>query len=303
MITTSITRKQSEQQKLEKIAAVVRAGRKLNGLTQVELSQRIGVSQSWVSKVESAILVPHATEWFEMCRLFSIDSEESFYSGVIDNCNSTKMDNLYPNSLFNLPRAFKTNPNSKVRAARPFVTFLEEKMGPEKLSQYFRQNKLDPDFFVVLDNQISIEFLLKLLSDLIGTGILKRSDIAKIAELCSQPESHGLLSAEYNREQTDQQRLAALIKNSPLYETNFSYEIAEQNHHHFALTVSPQPHLSLNALRRDGLEDALCQYKQHYFKNFIRYAKPKSGLLANLTEKECLFKGDKRCLYKIEFAA
>lgn len=64
--------------------ALFRDLRKLFGYTQVELAQRLKVSQSTISKVESEVFVPELTLWFDFVREFGILDPYCFYYGTAE---------------------------------------------------------------------------------------------------------------------------------------------------------------------------------------------------------------------------
>lgn len=47
--------------------------RRVYNLSQVELSQRLNLSQPFVSKLENALSVPGLVDWVNFCRIFEID--------------------------------------------------------------------------------------------------------------------------------------------------------------------------------------------------------------------------------------
>jgi transcriptional regulator with XRE-family HTH domain len=52
--------------------------RKKKGITQVELSSRLGISQATLSKMENGLAEPTALQWFEFCRLMKIRLDAPF---------------------------------------------------------------------------------------------------------------------------------------------------------------------------------------------------------------------------------
>ncbi|MEW6512340.1 MAG: helix-turn-helix transcriptional regulator [Bacteroidota bacterium] len=57
----------------ERLRALLRQCRKESGLTQGELAARLGVPQSWVSKVESGERLLSFVEVGEVCRALAVD--------------------------------------------------------------------------------------------------------------------------------------------------------------------------------------------------------------------------------------
>jgi transcriptional regulator with XRE-family HTH domain len=70
-----------EKQSAAKSAKIIKAIRQERGWTQAELASRLGISQSALSKLESAKLVPSSLLWFSFCAMAEIEPE-SLVSGV-----------------------------------------------------------------------------------------------------------------------------------------------------------------------------------------------------------------------------
>jgi transcriptional regulator with XRE-family HTH domain len=300
-MTPSNMQETDRRQRNELTAGIVRAGRKLRGLTQGELSQYLGPSQSWVSKIETGQLSPSAEEWFEMCRLFRIDAEASFRAGFIDNGISTTLGSPYPESHFKVPKHYRKNAASKVRALRPFLQYFSAKLGSNKLTAYMEHEKIDPDFFLVLDNQISINFLLKMASELNNQGLLSGSGLAHLTGYARKPDTHGKLRSYYDIAHNSQELLRDLIGNTRLYEANFAYTIDDERNNRLDISVTPHDHIDVNELQQQGLADLLCRYKQAYFEQFASYGSVTGQI--QISERECMFRGGKRCVYEVRIAA
>ena len=58
--------------------------RKFHGLTQIEMAEKLNVSQSAISKIESNVFVPELTLWFDLVRLFGILDPYCFYYGTVE---------------------------------------------------------------------------------------------------------------------------------------------------------------------------------------------------------------------------
>ena len=301
MAKTIQRRQIAPSKKLADAAGVIRAGRKLRGLSQTDLAQHLGVSQSWVSKVESAQLLPNAEEWFEACQLYGVDSEDSFRTGLIDNAKSTVMGNLYPGSSIKLPKHLLENSASKVRAVRPFLLHFENNFGKKKLHDYLIKEKIDPDFFLILDNQISIRFLTKLMADLTQMGALNAVRLRELAALAKNPNTHGKLHQVYDHADSTKVLFRNLIQNSTLYENNFDYVLNENSRSALGLIITPQPHIAVSELKAHDLSDLVCRYKKHYFRQIASYGSLKQN--TEISEHSCLFKGDSHCHYELQLTA
>ena len=279
----------------------MRASRKRAGLTQVGVSQGLGISQSALSKMESARLIPSAPQWFAFCEIAGI-SPDSLTLGYIERNKSAFLGRGELEGGFRLPRQFAEFRGSKVRAAMPFLLLFRETLGEDKLIHYLEGLKLDPDFFVDLDNQINLAFLLEIMKFLISKGELKAKDFSKMSKMVTRPTVHGgHLYKSYSDAEDAISRIKVLVANARQYECNFRYQIEEEKSASIVLSVEPEPHLEAFSYRNDStLGNALCVYKQHYFHEVSGCCGP--GAALKLRELECHYKGASRCTYELRQA-
>jgi DNA-binding XRE family transcriptional regulator len=55
------------------VAAALKTHRKRLGLTQIQVAEKLGISQSFLSKLENAKAEPSALQWLHFCELTQID--------------------------------------------------------------------------------------------------------------------------------------------------------------------------------------------------------------------------------------
>src|SRR5277367_1488082 len=58
---------------LAQVAAALKTHRKRLGLTQIQVADKLGISQSFLSKLENAKAEPSALQWLHFCELTQID--------------------------------------------------------------------------------------------------------------------------------------------------------------------------------------------------------------------------------------
>jgi hypothetical protein len=188
-----------------------------------------------------------------------------------------------------------------VRAALPFLNHLCKVVGDEKAEEFLLAMKIDPDFFVNLDHQLSLNFILDLtrvIAEKAGAAAIKPEEMAASV---SDPATHGLLKTRYKSLQGMGDLLTTLFGNALHYECNFRYAIEEQRGAELVVSVAPNEHLSAVRYKDDpALGDFLCQYKKHYFQTFSRM---NGGPGATLHEKQCLFHGADRCVYQFRMGS
>lgn len=288
-----------ELQAAGKIAALMRAARKKMRLTQVEVSKRLQISQSALSKIESGLLIPSAPQWFEFCEMTGI-SADSLMSGLIERNRPAVLESGNADLGFKVPKMYLENRGSKVRAMLPFLSYFEEVAGSKKVDEYFARIKMDRDIFTDLDTQISLQFCLDLSRTMIEQGMLKASDFSKLTQSVAQSGTHGSLHRIYDAETNPIQLLSLLLQNAKRYECNFNYQIQEQKSDRMVLSVAPEKHLAGLSYRSDStLGDFLCQYKKHYFETFATYRGARG---ATLEEKQCHYHGADSCVYELKLA-
>lgn len=282
-------------------AAVIRTARKLRGKTQTEVANYLGVSQSFLSKLEHARLIPSSSQWFLFCKLTRINPAKTFDSGFIDHCLSIADQQPYPESVFKLSAKYSGDQASKVRSIRPFINYFIQELGDARFERYCEENDMDPDFFRVLDNQTNIAFTLDLITTLIKKGVLSSQDISKLAQPVREPHLHGVLHEDYDQIQNSTRLIECYIRHQEKYDTNFDYRIEDQSHRSLVLSVKPNPVLKGFNYKDPVLGDFLCKYKQSYFKYFSTYGGHSQP--AQLEEKQCHYHGHDQCIYEMKFAA
>jgi DNA-binding XRE family transcriptional regulator len=55
------------------VAAALKNNRKRLGLTQIQVAEKLGISQSFLSKLENAKAEPSALQWLQFCEITQID--------------------------------------------------------------------------------------------------------------------------------------------------------------------------------------------------------------------------------------
>ena len=65
----TLNRKANRKPLTQNIARALKTGRKKLGMSQIEMSKVLGISQSSISKLEAAILEPSAIDWIRFCQI------------------------------------------------------------------------------------------------------------------------------------------------------------------------------------------------------------------------------------------
>lgn len=283
-----------DQATARRIARIMRASRKRNGLTQQKVAAKLGISQGALSKMEHGLLIPSAPQWFDFCEMTHIPAE-SLKTGFIDRLERVTLSDCRPDVGFKVPRIYGESCGSKVRALMPLVRYFRKAAGDDTFEAFCRAKKIDPDFFLDFDNQINLNVMLDMTRELMKTGYLKNGDPGGVIEQAMDPTSHGLLQAQVQSKHTGPEALRALVESSPYYECNFDYKVEELGPNHSQLTVRPGAHLAQFSYRNDAvLGDFICHYKKAYFAKVPALG---GAHEASLIEKQCMYHGADSCVY------
>jgi DNA-binding XRE family transcriptional regulator len=250
----------------------MRAARKQLSLTQESVAKQLGISQSALSKLERGTLIPSAPQWFEFCRMTEI-APASIKTGVIERMRPAVLEDALRVGSFKLPRKYARRRGSKARALIPFFLFLEQAVGEKAYFDFFKDRKVDADFFIDLDNQIALEFLLDLARVLIDGGHLRPENLPALTVFAGSARTHGSLAADYARQASPLDRVAALLANAGLYECNFRYAIQDRGPRTLDFSIESEAHVDWRrSLADPALSDFLWNYKKSYFEGFLAAA-------------------------------
>jgi transcriptional regulator with XRE-family HTH domain len=231
---------------LQKIAQVWRAGRLLSGKTQKELSRILGLSQASISKYESMLLEPSASDWYRFCEFAGLDAHKTLELGYIDGKKKFKH-RLHSNSAFSLPMRYRGDFYLKVRELIPFKDFIIEKLGNEFWLDFLKNHGIPSDIFLIYDFQISLNFLLDLRKDTQKHGFdLLDGALGQVRK----DHSHGVLQYEYLKKKSGVDLLKAVMDSQAYYQNVFEIQskINEKS-------ISCEFHPSLEASEIFKMED------------------------------------------------
>lgn len=281
----------------EKVSSIFRTARKLRGKTQVEVAKHLGVSQSCISKIEAGKLLPSVSEWFLFTELVEIRADESYHYGYLDQALPVQESGAYAGSSFKLPEKYVQHDRSKVRTALPFIQHFVDHYGAARWRSYLAKEKMDPDFFLVYDGQLSPQFSLDLATRMIEGGVLKPNSVEVLARHSRNPAMHGRLQQEYSQLTRNRDLVVTLINGIERYEANFDYQWEEQSTQRLTLSVTPHEHMKDISYRNDTLGDFVCRYRKNYLTEFSTYSGDRP---VAIEEKECHFHGSRKCVYQIQ---
>lgn len=283
---------------INKVARVVRAARKQLGLVQEKIANSLDLEQSAWSRIEAGKQMLSAAQWVTFCDLTGV-SPDSIVLGYVDSATPAALKQGLREGGFRIPPKYAANRGSKVRATLPLLMYFSSLYGEHQLIAYLRDHGLDPDFFICLDNQISIDFSLELLAALARKGVLKSKNFTRLMKPITQPAIHGTLRYQYEAKKSSLDLVSQLVNNSLFYECNFAYKVESFTKNHLDLSIRPNEHMrETKHLNDPTLGDFLCRYKKHYIEQFIGFSGHRRD--AKLVEIECLFKRDDKCVYRVD---
>lgn len=283
------------------IGTLVRATRKQLGLVQLSVAKRLALTQSALSRIESGLQVMTAPQWAEFCSFTGI-SPECIMTGYIEFLRPAVLESAKQKIPFAMPAKYLDDRGSKVRATLPMTKFFKSHYGQDGFEKYCKTNKIDPDFFVNLDNQINVDFSFDMVDFLRQKGHLKAADIVKMTKPVSRPEMHGRLQHAYGSIGPNVAGLmTAFATHSLYYDCNFRYAVEEVGRKHIDISIRPEAHVweKLRNMDSDTAE-FISKYRQHYCERFASYG---SDHVPQIEHRESFFKGAEQCLYRVELAA
>jgi len=271
----------SEAQQVLKIARIFRCARKHLGLTQVDICQELGVSQSTLSKIEAAKLMPSASQWIDFCSLAGISPSTALKTGYIDHGLPAKLSRA-GESNFRIPKKYREFRGSKARAVLPFLIFFEQNYGEEKLQDFLKSKKMDGDFFFNLDAQINIQFTKDIIEQILKDKKIKINNLHKITQLSGEKRVHGKMHSLYDKNQNEKKLISTFIQNLKKYDCNFNYKLVDQSESQSYVSVLPAEHMEqFNYAKDQDFKTFINKYRESYWSDFFKTYSHQKPLLVS----------------------
>ncbi|MDD0851847.1 helix-turn-helix transcriptional regulator [Halobacteriovorax sp. GB3] len=162
---------QEEREAAKKAAGVIRCARKMNNLTQTDISEMLKISQGTVSKVESGDLILSSYHWMRFCEICGI-SMETIGTGYIEQFGYTQVTSNRRIGKFQLSARYANNAGMKVRDFLPLIDALKNNLGEKDWKSFSKKRfKIDEDYFINLDHQLSFYFVQDLIEEMINQHV------------------------------------------------------------------------------------------------------------------------------------
>jgi hypothetical protein len=212
----------------------------LIGKTQVELSKEMGISQSNISKFESMVLEPSASDWYSFCQLAGLSAHKTLELGYIDGCSKFKL-KLYRSAAFKLPLKYRRDFSIKVRETIPFKECFITDLGEATWEKFLNEVSVVPELFFVYDFQLSLRFIFDL-----AEWYEKKTKVSifeRVGKYSALLKNHGIFGTRYSKQKTGQDLLCDLIENQPYYQRVFTTETSQTEHGvSVKLVIEPEIH-------------------------------------------------------------
>jgi DNA-binding XRE family transcriptional regulator len=291
---------EAELQFQQNTSTVIRAARKRLGFSQTEMARKIGQSKATYFRIEAGESTFNMFEWHEFCELTKIPSD-SWTRGLIDFNRSPqeiRLEDGPHDGTFLLPERFSRFRGSMVRSIQLQLNYFRKYLGQERLNEFIKSRGIDPDFFVLCDHQINIQFLWDLMFELIEARVLDEDSLQRLCLPVAQPLTHGKYHSHYDGVRLSSELIVKLISSSPRYDVNYRYSIIDSGPKVMDLEV--QEHEHLDAFQLDPmLAKFMCAYRRSYIESFSSYGGHNA---LKFHELECAYDGGDRCIFRVPIA-
>ncbi len=252
------------------IGQLLRAARKTSGLSQIEVVSELRITQGYLSKIERGLLDPSAILVIDFAQLLNIDLN-SFRKGYIDRGTSIKLMDLKKIGGFKIPSKYGKSASVRIPFANGLLALFCEKYGKKKLHDYLNSCKIDPDYFLVFDNQINYNFILDLLDTFLTDHTLMTHNYSSAYRHFRRPEFHGALADSYSKQLTPTELLVSFIQNQDKYALDFTYSLQDRKNGELEIKVTTQSHIkSFLKKRGQNIRNYFKFHHQGYFNEFLK---------------------------------
>lgn len=229
------------EEQVYSIGPLMKAARKFKKYNQADVAKAIGCSQSALSKMEHNLLVPSAPQWFLFARFTSIPPE-TLETGVIDRRSKVKLNNDEVSLGFKIPKRYRHFRAEKVREIYPFLTFIEKKLGPEKLKKFMDQTELDSEFFLDFDNLINFQLYLDVVKFLIDEGLNDPAHIKEMVDIGQNDVYWNHYGIKLRKFDSPETLLEDFAEEQVFFQTDFQLKV-DSNTGKIIISYFPEYHL------------------------------------------------------------
>ena len=261
-----------EQEDARRLAPVIRAARKLRGLSQSDVSKSLEVSQRTFSNIEKGKAAISGSLWFRLAQILDLSAQHCFTEGIIDNT-----DHLTDPAATDLviPKVYTHNAHSTIRTSQPFFNFFVSRCGEKTLNEFLSEHVgIDPDIRYIYNLRLSVRFNCDLAAFLIQKGHLRIDNLSEVTSALALPRTHGRLAMEYARAKNRMELIHTLFDKIALYEKNFSYTIIDQGSNSIDIESKPAQFMRYFSYKEDQLPDFINLYRASFLESFSTFLSP-----------------------------
>ncbi len=206
-----------------RIAPIFRYGRKINAMSQVDLSDALGVRQSTVSKIEAGKSMPTLDIVVRFCELTKI-SPNWFLIGHLE-IEPTENWDTDQRKVFKNEKSFMEEGGTKIRSFAPILGYMQEKLGYEGYEKFLKDMGLDPDYLINWDSEVHMSAFLEIIQKLRTREL---ANFTEISAFFNDKKTHGLLAKEYLDSKSVESVIKTYIQNQKKYQRNFSLYVEKE---------------------------------------------------------------------------
>ncbi|OFZ20354.1 MAG: hypothetical protein A2X94_01200 [Bdellovibrionales bacterium GWB1_55_8] len=252
----------------------IRVLRLFSGQNQAEMAQLLGMTQSWLSKLEAGIGELNASHLQLLRNYFNI-SADCILDGTIPYATIAKN----AKASLRVPKKYLRGANSRIRMLYGFVSLYEEELGEEEVREFFRSINLPVE--VLADPNLRVN--LSLLFDFISYGVEKKvltteEAWGRIAKASITPLALGLSFSRLSQTKSPRERFEKFCELGRQYSAEFSYTVSDDSANSIQILADHDP-----SMRKPGkfAHADLLQVLGSYHKamlEMIGQLEPMSGL-------------------------
>lgn len=210
----------------ERLAHIIYAARKRLGITQSVVSNKTGITQGTLSKIESGVCSVSAKHWFLLSELLQIPTD-SVWSGFIDRGIKPKTETV--KNSFKLPKSYFDNAYSSVKEIIPVINFIEQNKGKESVVEYFKQKKLNKFFFIDLNNKVNFLLIVDMLEHFYTSEEISPLLFEKMTSFIQNMKFHGVQKELYEKKGTPLHILRSYIDNAQFYQNGYRFKLLNKS--------------------------------------------------------------------------
>jgi DNA-binding XRE family transcriptional regulator len=220
-----------EQETAHMLMHVIRCARKGANYNQVTMAEVMGVSQSFISKIESGNLMMSAYHWMKFCDITNIDPQ-SLKFGHIDALKVAKVKKqLDQQTQFRVPSKYINDSSIKVRFIWPFIEYVRKKLGDDATEVFFKKHfKTDYDFLFNLDHQVNRLFFYDLIDKLKENKLITGNEFGEVEKVLAQRPVYGAVYERLFTKKADTglDLVKNYLKNYRMYDSTYICNIIKE---------------------------------------------------------------------------